>query len=431
MAPPDSVRLKWMLAPLLALAMLFSLGGASAQSRNLYSQQSLDAMLAPVALYPDALLSQVLMAATYPVEVVEAARWSNARPGLSGDAAVRAAYRENWDPSVKSLLAFPQILGRMNEDLQWTQALGDAFLEQEGRVMDTVQELRYQAQVAGNLRSDDRIRVIDNGMSLTLQFFNPQVAYLPYYDPMVAYGSWRWPTHPPVYWRPWAGYTSRPGYASGFYWSSPVGIPAGFFFGEFDWRQREVRVVEVSNAYYNTVTVNRKVVVDRGPRAWRHETEHRKGVAYRSADVQQRVIERVQPEHIVRAVETRRPESRAARSGESYPDSRGNRQEVRSEPAHRLESPREPHGQVRVAQVTPRETAAPTIAAHAYAPRGADPRTTAPVAQAAVLPAAAAAKVSHRETRTDAGTRREAGDDLPARRDGGTRNRTTSLQPAS
>ena len=172
-------------------------------------------MLAPIALYPDALLSQILMASTYPLEVVEAARWSRARPGLSGDDAVRAAEGENWDPSVKSLVAFPQVLERMDENLPWTQALGDAFLDQQAQVMDTVQALRRRAEAAGNLRSDDRLRVLDSGSGLMLELLNPQVVYVPYYDPLVVYGSWWWPAYPPVYWRPWPGYYARPGYAKG------------------------------------------------------------------------------------------------------------------------------------------------------------------------------------------------------------------------
>jgi hypothetical protein len=478
------ISLNWMFAPLLALAMAFSHGGASAQGRPAYAftQQELDQMLAPVALYPDALLSQVLMAATYPLEVVEAARWSNARPNLSGDAAVRAAERENWDPSVKSLLAFPQILGRMNEDLQWTQALGDAFLDQEGQVMDTVQELRHRAQIAGNLRSDERLRVIDNGLNVTVQFYNPQVAYLPYYDPMVVYGSWWWPSHPPVVWRPWAGYYARPGYARGFYWGSPVGISVGFFFGEFDWRQRQVRVVEVSNFYYNTVTVNRTVVVDQGPRAWHHEPEHRRGVAYRSPEVQQRVVERAQPDRRDRAgVDTRRPDARFdarrpetraetrtgadarviaspvqaaqpvvrdtdarntdARNDGHRPDARTG-VETRAEPADSADRPgqtrpewRSNRQQARPEPSTrlevPRQMAAPTVVAHAETVRVSPPRVEARAAPPATRPAANANTVAHHDAKADAAARRESGDDAGVRREPNARGRSASPVHAS
>ena len=282
-------RVSRLFALLAALALALAQGGAHAQPAYSFSQQELDQMLAPIALYPDALLSQILMASTYPLEVVEAARWSRARPGLSGDDAVRAAAGENWDPSVKSLVAFPQVLERMDENLPWTQALGDAFLDQQAQVMDTVQALRRRAEAAGNLRSDDRVRVLDSRSGLMLELLNPQVVYVPYYDPLVVYGSWWWPAYPPVYWRPWPGYYARPGYARAFYWGPPVGISAGFFFGAFDWPRRQVRVVQVNNYYYShSVAVNRAVIANRAPGAWHHEPEHRRGMAYRSVEAQQR-----------------------------------------------------------------------------------------------------------------------------------------------
>ena len=103
-----------------------------------FTQQELDQMLAPIALYPDSLLSQILMASTYPLEVVEAARWSRANSHLVGEQAVKAVNERNWDPSVKSLVAFPQIIAMMDEKLDWTERLGDAFLAQQTQVMDTV-----------------------------------------------------------------------------------------------------------------------------------------------------------------------------------------------------------------------------------------------------------------------------------------------------
>ena len=283
-----------LVALLAALALALAQSGAQAQPAYSFSQQELDQMVAPIALYPDALLSQILMAATYPDEVVEAARWAGARPGLSGDEAVRAAETENWDPSVKSLVAFPQVLAHMGANPQWTQALGDAFLDRQSQVMDTVQALRRKAQAAGNLRSDDRLRVLESGPSLLVQPFDPQVVYVPYYDPLVVYGSWWWPAYPPVYLRPWPGYYARPAYAGGFYWGPPIGISAGFFFGAIDWRQRQVRVVQVNNYYYNQHTMVRQahlspqVSVNR-PGAWHHDPDRRRGLTYRGVDAQQRI----------------------------------------------------------------------------------------------------------------------------------------------
>ena len=195
----------------LMLALLVPQGGAFAQDRPAFSQAQLEQMLAPIALYPDPLLSQILMASTYPLEVVEAARWSRSHANLSGEDAVRAAVNENWDPSVKSLLAFPHVLARMDEDLQWLQTLGDAFLAQESQVMDAVQNLRRRAQVAGNLRSDERQRIVETGPILVVQPADPQIIHVPYYDPRVVYGPWWWPHYSPVYWRLWrmAGHRQR------------------------------------------------------------------------------------------------------------------------------------------------------------------------------------------------------------------------------
>lgn len=253
----------------------------SAQPQAAFTQQELDRMLAPIALYPDALLSQILMASTYPQEVIEASRWSRANSRLRGDDAVRAVEREDWDPSVKSLVAFPQILAMMDERPDWTQRLGDAFLDAEPLVMDTVQTLRQRAMAAGNLQSDHQIRVARQDRIIVLEPANPQLVYVPYYDPQIIYGAWWWPA-PPVYWAPWAGYHApRPGVRVGFYWGSGVNFSVNLFFGGFDWRQRQV----VRNHY---VVVNRTVIVNRSPQVWQHAPEHRRSVPYRSANVQQR-----------------------------------------------------------------------------------------------------------------------------------------------
>src|SRR5688572_20476157 len=129
-----------LLAVLLAASVSF--GQTFAQDRVPFRQEELDQMLAPIALYPDSLLSQVLMASTYPLEVVQASRWSRANPRLKGQDAVRAVEGMDWDPSVKSLVAFPQVLTAMDQKLEWTERLGEAFLAQQSDVMDTVQNLR-------------------------------------------------------------------------------------------------------------------------------------------------------------------------------------------------------------------------------------------------------------------------------------------------
>jgi uncharacterized protein DUF3300 len=275
------------LAVLVALAAGLAPAGSLAQERPAFSQAELDQMLAPVALYPDPLLSQMLMAATYPLEVVEAARWSKAHPRLQGDAAVKAAAGEGWDPSVTSLVAFPQVLAWMDENLKWTTAVGDAFLAQQPQVMDTVQGLRARAQDAGTLRSDDRVVVTQEGPTIVVVPYDPQVVYVPYYDPLVVYGAWWWPAYPPFHWRPWRGYVARPGYVVA--WTPGVRVASGFFFGAFDWRRRQTRVVRVDNYYYNrTVIVNREVTVNRAPGTWQHDPGHRRGAGYRNPPAQGR-----------------------------------------------------------------------------------------------------------------------------------------------
>ena len=218
---------------------------AQTQAQRFYSQAELDQMLAPVALYPDPLLSQVLMAATYPLEVADAARWSRDNPGMHGDDAVRAAQSEDWDPSVQSLVAFPQILAWMDEYPDWTRRLGEAFLAQEPQVMDTVQQLRHRARIAGNLHSSDQILVQQQGQTIVVQSISPQYVYVPYYDPLVVYGPWWWPAYQPIVWAPWPGYAHpyRPGVSVGLWWGRPVGLSIGFFFGNFDWNRRCVSVV--------------------------------------------------------------------------------------------------------------------------------------------------------------------------------------------
>jgi hypothetical protein len=386
-------------ALLAALILTFAQGGAQAQSEYVFSQQELDQMLAPIALYPDALLSQVLMASTYPLEVVEAARWSRARPGLSGDDAVRAAEGENWDPSVKSLVAFPQLLERMGENLQWTQALGDAFLDQQAQVMDTVQVLRRRAEAAGTLRSDDRLRVLDSSAGLMVELLDPQVIYVPYYDPLVVYGSWWWPTYPPFHWRPWAGYYARPGYAPGFYWGPPIGISAGFFFGAFDWPRRQVRVMQVNNYYYSHSVANRAVIENRTPGAWHHEPEHRRGIAYRDIEARQRFgaarLPQIQGDRAMPAEPRRsdqrievRPTAPHAPRPEARPE--GRRPDARSPAETRATVQPAPTAHPAPAlQPTPVMQAAPASRANRQQPAAAQPAPT-------VQPAPRDARVEHR-----------------------------------
>jgi uncharacterized membrane protein YgcG len=205
----------------LLIALLAAFGfSLPAQAQQIYTQPELDALLAPIALYPDALLTQVLIASTYPEQVEAAAKLPrDAQPD------------ESWDPNVKALLSFPEVLNRMAGSPQWTRDLGQAFLGQEPHVMDTVQGLRKRAQSNGQLQSNDQQRVYEEERAIVVEPRRPEVVYVPYYDPYVVYGGWWWPGYYPVVWRPWA--------------VAPVFVSAGFFFARPVWGHRHVVVNHV------------------------------------------------------------------------------------------------------------------------------------------------------------------------------------------
>jgi len=275
-----------LLVLLVSVSVAFAQTPPPASRKAAATQPELDQMLAPIALYPDSLLSQIFMASTYPLEVVEAARWSRANPGLNGQAAVQAVEEKDWEASVKALAAFPQVLAMMDQQIEWTARLGDVFIAQEPQVMETVQNLRQKAYAAGNLKSTQQAYVSQQGEALAIEPVSPQVVYVPYYDSRVMYGSWWWPAYPPVYWAPWPGYYAYPGYPVGFFWGPGIIVGAGFFYSSCDWHRRRITVVHV-----NRVVVNRPGVVNRPhagttPVAWRHDPAHRRGVPYRIASVQ-------------------------------------------------------------------------------------------------------------------------------------------------
>jgi hypothetical protein len=198
---------------------------AAAPGAKTFSQQELDQLLAPIALYPDALLAQVLMASTYPLEVVEADRWVKANPKLKEKALEDALQKQRWDPSVKSLAVFPQVLTMMSEKLDWTQKLGDAFLAQQKDVLATAQTLRNKAVKQGTLKDSKEQKVTTETTGTTtvvkIEPTNPEVVYVPTYNPTVVYGSWPYPAYPPYYYYP-------PGYTAG---AAFFGFAAGAFVG--------------------------------------------------------------------------------------------------------------------------------------------------------------------------------------------------------
>ncbi|MGY0581218.1 MAG: DUF3300 domain-containing protein [Paraglaciecola chathamensis] len=237
-------------------------------------QAKLDQMLAPIALYPDALLSHILIAATYPLEVVQAARWRDEHSDLSEQQALDLAEQQDWDPSVIALTPFKELLERMSKDLNWLQDLGDAFLANEAQVLDSVQTLRSRAYAKGNLHDNQYQSVEREQEKIVIHSVERETVYVPFYDTRVVYGDWWWTVHQPIYWRSPRHYT----YHSGFHWSPRFHISAGFFFGGFHWRNNHV----VINNDYRYRRSNHRYIynkVRQYPR-WQHNRHHRRTVKY-------------------------------------------------------------------------------------------------------------------------------------------------------
>ncbi|QGZ58347.1 DUF3300 domain-containing protein [Paraburkholderia acidiphila] len=248
-----------------------------------YKPEELEALVAPIALYPDSVLAQVLMASTYPLEIVHAARWVKEHPKVKGDDAVKAVQDQSWDTSVKSLVAFPQVLEPMSDKLDWTQKLGDAFLAQEKDVLDAVQRLRARAKDSGNLKSNEQQNVVveqppaQGGQTVVkIEPANPQVVYVPAYNPTVVYGAWSYPAYPPYAWAPYPAYYPGAALMTGFAWG--VGIAAaGAIFGNCNWGGGDVNI-NVDKA--RNVNRNFDSTKVQGGK-WKHDSSHRQGVAYR------------------------------------------------------------------------------------------------------------------------------------------------------
>jgi hypothetical protein len=193
--------------------------------------EQLQQLVAPIALYPDALVAQVLAAATYPDQIVVADRWLQQHPDLKGDQLGQEVDKQPWDPSVKALMEFPSVLSNMDKNLSWTSSLGDAYVNQEQDVMNAVQVMRDRAQKAGNLKSTSQENVTQQGQTIVIEPADPQVVYVPEYDPWLVYGDpidvW-----PGWYWYPGL-YLTGPGLAFGFGFG--VGFFGGFRWGWHNW----------------------------------------------------------------------------------------------------------------------------------------------------------------------------------------------------
>lgn len=230
-------------------------------------------LVAPIALYPDELLADVLMAATYPVEIVEADRWVDANKSLTGTDLTSALDQQDWHASVKSLVATPSVLDMMNSQLGWTQQLGTAVLDQQSAVMEAVQQLRAQAQAAKQLESNDQQTVSTQTQGsqqvIVIQPTHPGVLYVPYYNPAVIYGRWAYPGYLPYYWPPPAGVMLARGLAFGAGFA--IGAAAwhgywGGYWGGFDWGHGNMVV-------HNTVNINGNVHVN--VNTWQHNVNDR------------------------------------------------------------------------------------------------------------------------------------------------------------
>lgn len=246
--------------------LLFAFSGAPSHAAGSFSPQKIEQLVAPIALYPDPLLSQVLMAATYPVEVVEAARWRADQPERLSDRQLAQMLQDQpWDPSVKSLAAFPDVLSMMNDNISWTDQLGEAFLDQQQEVMDAVQRLRARAQAAGNLRSSSQqvVSFSDNPAIISILPAQPDVIYVPIYNPTVIYGAWPYPNYQPFYWHPPRYAVSGP--AITFAGALIVG---GVLWSTYDWHQHRFHVdVNRYNRFNRT-----RITSER----WHQDFEHRR-----------------------------------------------------------------------------------------------------------------------------------------------------------
>jgi hypothetical protein len=271
-------------------------GTPGTQESKLFKQEELDQMLAPIALYPDDLLTQILMASTYPLEIIQAARWANQNKDLKGDALTQALEKEDWDPSVKSLVNFPDVLSKMNENLEWMQKLGDAFLSQQKQVLDTIQNLRKKAQEAGNLKTTEQQKVVVQEDTIAIQPANPEVIYVPTYDPGVVYGGWWWPLFPPY--PPFFPFLPRPTPygAMAFRAGVAMGAAWGYAWGHANWRGGDVDINVNRNTNINN-NINRekyktdmknKGLGEGGQGKWQHDANHRKGTPYRDQTTAQK-----------------------------------------------------------------------------------------------------------------------------------------------
>ena len=269
-------------APSASASSSASSSASDSTASKTISPDQLASLVAPIALYPDALVAQILMASTYPLEIVEAARWVKANPDMKSDALEGAMQKQSWDPSVKSLTAFPQVLAMMNDKLTWTNQLGDAFLADQKSVMNSLQALRQKAKTEGNLETNSQQTVTvedqatgSQSQTIIIQPTNPQVVYVPTYNPTVVYGTWAYPMYPPYYYYPPTYVHTSSAVSFG------VGLAVGAaMWGNCNWHSSNVNINVNRYNSFNRTNINNN--------NWNHNSEHRRGVSYGDKGLQNR-----------------------------------------------------------------------------------------------------------------------------------------------
>jgi hypothetical protein len=253
-------------------------------AHDVWSPQQLSNLVAPIALYPDPLLGQMLVACTYPLEVVEANQWLQRNKNLSGQALMDAAKQQPWDPSVQALVAVPDALAMLNQDIRWTTDLGNAFLAQQSDVMNAVQQMRARAQANGKLASTPQQTVTTDvhgeQKAIVIQPANPDVIYVPSYDPFYVWGPPVYGFYPPLYY---------PGFGFGFGWGFDVGFCFGGWggWGGWGWGLNWFGgSAFVNNSFFGRYGFNNGFGGGFGGRTgWVHNPGHRLGVPYGNSRV--------------------------------------------------------------------------------------------------------------------------------------------------
>ena len=256
---------------------------ASTEEAPKIASDQLDALVAPIALYPDPLLAQTLAAATYPLEIVQLQQWLEKNKNLKDKALADAVAKESWDPSIQAMAGLPDVVKRLADDIQWTTDLGNAFLAQQSDVMDAVQRMRKKAQGKGNLESGEQIKVetkvVETKEVIIVEQASPQVVYVPSYDPVVVYGPPVYP-YPPIYYPP-AGYYAGRAIAFG------AGVAMGAFWGGggwgwgCGWGNNDIDI-NVNNNFNRNANINRNTNINRSGTGnkWQHNSQHRGGAPY-------------------------------------------------------------------------------------------------------------------------------------------------------